>query len=337
MAQLELRHTTIRIIDGSGNTAAVDDTLVNGDTTMEIDTLGTPEAIDIGTRFSVVGSSLRHYVTARNANERQQVVVDATAGNYTLDFNGQVTANIAFDATASAVQSALEALSNIAPGDVIVTLPVAGTYVIEFAGTYLDTGVTELIATDVDLTGGGDSVVVTTLNAGGTTWEIDFSPALATATGIPADDAVITFDGRTLEVKVGDGALSYTENRELEYVLDRGTLDTVREGDDQPVEVNMDFIWEFLRASSTDDIPTIEDAIKQRGLASDWETSDTDDPCAPYAVDIEIEYDPPCGAVQGEIILLQDFRWDSLEHNAVDAVVSMTGRCNVKEATVTRA
>lgn len=182
---------------------------------------------------------------------------------------------------------------------------------------------------------GSDVVHQVVSTVGDPTTEITFTPALATATGIPANDAAITFGGRFVEVKIGDGTLSYTENRELEYVLDRGTLDTVREGDDQPVEVNMDFIWEFLR-SATGDPPSVEDAIKNRGEASDWETSDTEDACAPYAVDIEIEYVPPCGGEQREFILLQDFRWDSLEHNAVDAVVSMTGRCNVKEATVSR-
>jgi hypothetical protein len=141
-----------------------------------------------------------------------------------------------------------------------------------------------------------------------------------------------------LEVKIGDGAMSYTENREMEYRLDRGELDTVREGDDQPMEVSMDFVWEFITAvTSLDLLPTIEDAIKKRGLASTWVSSDTADPCSPYAVDIEIEHDPPCGGEQREIILLPDFRWESLEHNAVDAQVSMTGRCNSKEAVITRA
>lgn len=44
-----------------------------------------------------------------------------TSGTFTLTFDGQTTSGIAFDASASAVQSALEALSNIAPGDVDVT------------------------------------------------------------------------------------------------------------------------------------------------------------------------------------------------------------------------
>ena len=42
-------------------------------------------------------------------------------GTFTLTYNGQTTAAIAYNATAAQVQSALEALNNVAPGDVVVT------------------------------------------------------------------------------------------------------------------------------------------------------------------------------------------------------------------------
>ena len=44
-----------------------------------------------------------------------------TGGTFTLSFNSQVTTGIAFNATAAIVQTALEGLSNINPGDVLVT------------------------------------------------------------------------------------------------------------------------------------------------------------------------------------------------------------------------
>ena len=54
-------------------------------------------------------------------NETQTVrVTNATGGTFTLTFDGQTTAPIAFNATAAAIQAALEALSNIEPGDVVV-------------------------------------------------------------------------------------------------------------------------------------------------------------------------------------------------------------------------
>lgn len=54
-----------------------------------------------------------------------------TAGTFTLTFNGQTTAAIAFNAAASAVQTALQALSGIGSN---VTVAGSGPYTITFAG-----------------------------------------------------------------------------------------------------------------------------------------------------------------------------------------------------------
>ena len=43
-----------------------------------------------------------------------------SGGTYTLTLAGQVTSNIAYNASAATVQAALEALSNVVPGDVLV-------------------------------------------------------------------------------------------------------------------------------------------------------------------------------------------------------------------------
>ena len=137
-----------------------------------------------------------------------------------------------------------------------------------------------------------------------------------------------------LEVTIGEGNISYTEKRNIVYTKDRGALDEVREGDEEPVEVSMDFVWEFLKANTGDD-PTIEDALKQRGEASGWTSTDSD-ACRPYAVDIEILYTPPCGGIYKEKIVLNDFRYEQLQHDIKNAQVSCSGKCNITEATVTR-
>lgn len=56
-------------------------------------------------------------------NEIQTVLVGsgATTGNFTLTFNGETTGNIAYNATAATVQTALEGLPSVSPGDVSVT------------------------------------------------------------------------------------------------------------------------------------------------------------------------------------------------------------------------
>lgn len=182
---------------------------------------------------------------------------------------------------------------------------------------------------------GDDKVHVITSRTGGPpTTSITFTPALRNAV---ADDAVITFIGRCVEVNIGSGNLTYSEKRNMDYELDRGLLDTVKEGDEAPVEVAMDFIWDFLTAISGADTPTIEDALKQRGPAAGWVTSASNDPCAPYAIDIMVEYVPPCGGIEPETITLPDFRWESLDHNFTDASVATQGKCNAVQAIVARA
>lgn len=145
---------------------------------------------------------------------------------------------------------------------------------------------------------------------------------------------------KTLDIKVGEGNLTYSEKRTIEYVLDRGLLDTCREGDQVPVEVSMQLVWEFLRSSSGDTDVTPEEAIKGIGRAAaggedPWTTS-SDDACEPYAVDIEITYNPSCGTVEDEVVTLSDFRWETMDHDYKAGTLSCTGKCNIAVATVAR-
>ena len=84
-------------------------------------------------------------------DEVQEVKVKAKKGKVSLIFDGEETAEFAFNATAEEVKAALEALSNIDPGDVAVTGgpgDETGTkpYVVTFGGQYADTDVPALKA-----------------------------------------------------------------------------------------------------------------------------------------------------------------------------------------------
>ena len=173
---------------------------------------------------------------------------------------------------------------------------------------------------------------VTARSGGPPNTSITFTPVL---TDVVLDNAPIVFIGQSVEVNIGQGKMSYSEKRNLTYELSKGSLDSVKQGDEQPVEVSMDFVWDFLTAISGADTPTIEDALKNRGPASTWVSSSAD-PCEPYAVDIMVEYIPPCGGVAPEVVVLPDFRYESLDHNFTDATVSMSGKCNTVEASVSR-
>ena len=91
-------------------------------------------------------------------NETQTVAITGTptGGTFTLSYGGQTTAAIAFDATAAAVDSALEALSNIGAGDVTTTggaLP--GTAVaVEFTGALAGLDAALMTIDTTNLTGG---------------------------------------------------------------------------------------------------------------------------------------------------------------------------------------
>ncbi|MFE6126726.1 hypothetical protein ACFQ6Q_00415 [Streptomyces sp. NPDC056437] len=111
-------------------------------------------------------------VPAAGTDEVQTVTITGTptGGTYTLTFDGQTTSGIAYDATAGAVQSALEALSNIASGDVVCAGgPHPGTPVtVTFGGAYDGENVPQMTASAASLTGGtSPAVAVTTTTPGG--------------------------------------------------------------------------------------------------------------------------------------------------------------------------
>lgn len=90
----------------------------------------------------------------------------ASGGKFKLTFDGKTTAAIAYNATAKAVQEALEALSNIETGDVTVTGEAGGPWSITFGGQYVDTNVPTLEADGAELTGEGHEITVATTTAG---------------------------------------------------------------------------------------------------------------------------------------------------------------------------
>ncbi len=167
--------------------------------------------------------------------------------------------------------------------------------------------------------------------ASGTTTDLTFTPA---ATAAEVDDAVITFFPQRLEIQVGEGEITWTEAREFLYDLDRDVLDTVRQGADQPMAVDIAFTFEYVTAS-TGLTPTPVDALNRDGEASEWVSSSAD-LCEPYAVDVVILHCVPCGTDEDQEILLPDFRYESLDYSVNDAAISVSGQCNATRATVTR-
>jgi hypothetical protein len=157
---------------------------------------------------------------------------------------------------------------------------------------------------------------------------------------IDLKDALIRIKDNGSEVitiKIGEGNLTYSEKRNMEYTLDRGILDEVREGDEVPMDVSFDFVWEFISGGGSSSDVSVEDALKQINGAAGWVSTDAD-LCRPYCVDIEVVYAPSPVACSTELetILFSEFRWESLDHDIRAGTISCSGRCNSKVATATR-
>lgn len=99
-------------------------------------------------------------------DEAQLVTITGgpTGGTFTLTNQGQTTGPIAFNATPAVVRTALEALSNIEPGDVAVTGANGGPWTV----TFLAPGdVPQMTGSGALLTGGAAPAVAVTTTTGG--------------------------------------------------------------------------------------------------------------------------------------------------------------------------
>lgn len=337
--RIELRNCLIGLQDGFSGTGKIEDSAIAADdTSLLIDTdfnvlHDAATVVPVGARFTTAGIDTIRTVTAVNNNKVWTVTVLATSGNFTLTFNGQTTASIAEAAAASAVQSALVALSNVAAGDLIVSGSAGGPFTVEARGAYLGLSSPVLTGADVDLAGGGDSITVAVVQPGNATWSLTFTPAIATGS-VPADADVVTFLPQRVFMKTGKGNFEATVNKDTIVDLDRGLLDGVRLGDEKSMDVTTSFVLSFLRASSGQPI-TVFEALNRIGGASTWHNA-AEDPCEPYAPEIFIIHRPPCGTEEAEVWTFPQFYPNSQGVNIQDALVSLKGISVATKPVITR-
>lgn len=129
-----------------------------------------------------------------------------TGGTFTLTYAAQTTAPIPYNATAAQVQSALEALSNIAPGDVFVTggpFP-ATALVLTWGATLL--GPITLTETHTGLTGGTTPAVVVTNTTVGSAYV-----GASVHTFLPSDASQLPFLSVQERFAAGFDVFNYTD------------------------------------------------------------------------------------------------------------------------------
>lgn len=147
-------------------------------------------------------------------NEKESITIDATAGAWTYEpmAAGQVASGLAWNISASALQTALEGLSNIAPGDVVVTGGPGATapLVVEYRGQYAGQNLTAGVTTDT-LSGGAGTATVATVTEG-------VAPQTAAERAVTV--AVIDEDGEALSAGVKTEVDDYLQaQREVNFLV----------------------------------------------------------------------------------------------------------------------
>ena len=114
-------------------------------------------------------------------NEVQTLTVTGgpTGGTFTITFDGQTTTAIAYNATAATVQTALEGLSHVNPGDITVTGNAGGPWTLTFGGQYLGENVATVTTTEAFTGGTSPDITIATTTAGGTATATDGSQVFA--------------------------------------------------------------------------------------------------------------------------------------------------------------
>lgn len=177
-----------------------------------------------------------------------------------------------------------------------------------------------------------EHTVVTANTSANVTDFVTFSPALGAGTYDTAN--VVTFLPAQVEIKIGEGNLTWSEKKEYVYLLDRGNLDTVKEGNEVPVEISLEFVYEHVKTGTSEDISPV-DALKRNAVTANWVSSSSDQ-CEPYAVDVVVVHEAPCGSTQDETLTFADFRYESLDFDLSAATISVSGKCNVSEVLAAR-
>jgi hypothetical protein len=129
-------------------------------------------------------SVITHQVGTTGIDEEQLVVVaNATGGTFTLTFGGQTTSDLAYNISIANMTTALEALSSIGSGNVTVTAPATGQYLVTFGTTLGSQDVALMTASAASLTGGTVTVETTQAAVGGLNEIQQVAIAGATPTG----------------------------------------------------------------------------------------------------------------------------------------------------------
>ena len=167
---------------------------------------GTPVVVTFAATYDLTDAAA--ITGVGGTNEVQTATLGSTIAGDTFDitYDGQTTSMIAYDATAGTVQAALEALSNVAVDDVVVTGSAGGPYTLTFGGTLGNSDLTEITGTagtnevqtvtiDTDCSNGTFTLTYSGQTTAGIAYDADAATvdaALENLSNIGAGDVTVT-------------------------------------------------------------------------------------------------------------------------------------------------
>jgi hypothetical protein len=204
---------------------------------------GADEAVSLGLVSAPTGGTLNYDRETANAaadtsflplampagaatDEVQTVTITGTptGGTFTLGFGSVLTTALAYNATATTVDTALEVV--VGAGNVVVTGgPGPGTaYTVTFAGTLAGRNVTALTASGASLTGGTSPAVAVTTPTPGVSAVAKNEVQAYTVTGTPTGGTYTLSYGGVATAGIAYNASAATVDTALELVVGTGNV-----------------------------------------------------------------------------------------------------------------
>lgn len=144
---------------------------------------------------------------------------------------------------------------------------------------------------------------------------------------IAMDARLYVSDWNELEIDIGEGNFTWSAKTPREYKLSRGKLSRAKNADEEPMDVNIDAIWDKITSVSTDSAVTILEALTRTGEAADWVS--TGGECQPYALDVVINHVPDCANLvqPNELTIFPEFRTSNIDGDLENGSLAVPGQC----------
>jgi hypothetical protein len=153
--------------------------------------------------IAVTSSNAVAAIPAVNEVQTVRVTGSPSGGTFTLRFGANTTAGLAYDASASTVQTALQGLASIGSGNATVSGSSGGPWTVTFAGSLAGANQNQLIADGTGLTGGTtNNVTLSTVTPSSGPFHWDTAANWIPA-GVPVDFDRVRFEFGSSDVLYG--------------------------------------------------------------------------------------------------------------------------------------